>query len=93
MESSGSVGAPTAESKWMANLGDVGGQKAVVRTEVRGEVRLCLVLAQVVGWMTFLLTYSIPFDFSVRFDLPSWSKWEDVRFLRPRDHGPCHHPE
>jgi len=45
MENSGSVGAPAVESTWMAKQGDVRGQKAVVRTEVRGEVRLCLALA------------------------------------------------
>jgi len=38
--------------------------------------------------MTFLLTYSIlSSDFSVWFDLPSWSKWEDVRLLLPREYG------
>lgn len=45
MESSGSVGAAAVESTWKANQGDVGGQKAVMRTEVRGEVGLCLALA------------------------------------------------
>lgn len=34
--------------------------------------------------MTFLLTYSVPScDFSVRFDLLGWNKWEDVKLLLP----------